>query len=198
MKKREHRALQQPPQIEVRDSASGGLPTIVGYAAIFNAETDIGGFFRERIKPGAFARAIAEQQDVRALFNHDANFLIGRLGAGTLRMAEDEHGLRVEIDPPDTQTGREVVELIRRGDIYGMSFGFMATQESWDSMEDGVALRILEDVDLFDVSPVTFPAYEKTEVSVRSAAEAVLQERHRRVNAAHRLMRMRLRLAEIA
>lgn len=198
MKKREHRAIQQPPQIEMRDSASGGLPTIVGYAAVFNVETDIGGFFRERIRPGAFARAIAEQQDVRALFNHDANLLLGRLGAGTLRMAEDEQGLRVEIDPPDTQTGREVVELIRRGDIYGMSFGFMATQESWDSMEDGVALRILEDVDLFDVSPVTFPAYEKTEVSVRSAAEAVLQERHRRVNAAHRLMRMRLRLAEIA
>lgn len=197
MKKREHRTLQRPPQIEMRDSASGGLPTIVGYAAVFNAETNIGGFF-ERIKPGAFARAIAEQQDVRALFNHDPNFLLGRLGAGTLRMAEDEQGLRVEIDPPDTQTGREVVELIRRGDIYGMSFGFMAMKESWDSTEDGVALRILEDVDLFDVSPVTFPAYEQTEVAVRSAAEAVLQERHRRVNAAHRLMRMRLRLAEIA
>lgn len=191
MKKRERRLLSaQKLRVERR---AEGTPTIVGYAAVFGVEADIGGFFREQLARGAFARALREKQDVRALFNHESGRVLGRSAAGTLRLEEDDHGLLVEIDPPDTETGREVVTLIERGDVSGMSFGFIAREEEWD--ED---LRTLLDVDLFDVSPVTFPAYAETEVGLRDAASAVLAARAGRIASAQKVRRMRLRLSEIA
>lgn len=197
MARREQRAVQSRFSIETRED--GALPTIVGYAAVYEAETVIFDMFREKLRRGAFRRAVEDQQDVRALFNHNPDFLLGRVGAGTLRLYDDDHGLRVEIDPPNTPTGREVVELIRRGDIYGMSFGFIPTRVSWEQAdESGLGLRVVEDVDLFDVSPVTYPAYEQTEVGIRSSAEAVIQERTRQLRSAYQMMRMRLRLAETA
>jgi len=197
MARREQRAVQSRFSIEKRED--GALPTIVGYAAVYEAETVIFNMFREKLRRGAFRRAVEARQDVRALFNHNPDFLLGRVGAGTLRLYDDDHGLRVEIDPPDTPTGREVVELIRRGDIYGMSFGFIPTRVSWEQAdESGLGLRVVEDVDLVDVSPVTYPAYEQTEVGIRSSAEAVLQERTRQLRSAYQVMRMRLRLAETA
>lgn len=197
MARREQRAVQSRFSIETRED--GALPTIVGYAAVYEAETVIFNMFREKLRRGAFRRAVEARQDVRALFNHNPDFLLGRVGAGTLRLYDDDHGLRVEIDPPDTPTGREVVELIRRGDIYGMSFGFIPTRESWEQAdESGLGLRVVEDVDLVDVSPVTYPAYEQTEVGIRSSAEAVIQERTRQLRSAYQVMRMRLRLAETA
>jgi len=197
MARREQRAVQSRFSIETRED--GALPTIVGYAAVYEAETVIFNMFREKLRRGAFRRAVEARQDVRALFNHNPDFLLGRVGAGTLRLYDDDHGLRVEIDPPDTPTGREVVELIRRGDIYGMSFGFIPTRVSWEQAdESGLGLRVVEDVDLVDVSPVTYPAYEQTEVGIRSSAEAVIQERTRQLRSAYQVMRMRLRLAETA
>mgnify|MGYP001203681621 FL=1 len=197
MARREQRAVQSRFSIETRED--GALPTIVGYAAVYEAETVIFNMFREKLRRGAFRRAVEARQDVRALFNHNPDFLLGRVGAGTLRLYDDDHGLRVEIDPPDTPTGREVVELIRRGDIYGMSFGFIPTRVSWEQAdESGLGLRVVEDVDLVDVSPVTYPAYEQTEVGIRSSAEAVMQERTRQLRSAYQVMRMRLRLAETA
>lgn len=197
MARREQRAVQSRFSIETRED--GALPTIVGYAAVYEAETVIANMFREKLRRGAFRRAVEARQDVRALFNHNPDFLLGRVGAGTLRLYDDDHGLRVEIDPPNTPTGREVVELIRRGDIYGMSFGFIPTRESWEQAdESGLGLRVVEDVDLVDVSPVTYPAYEQTEVGIRSSAEAVIQERTRQLRSAYQVMRMRLRLAETA
>ena len=164
------REIRSMPVYELRAEKKGDSDknTIVGYAAVFNSTTDLG-YFEERIKPGAFGRAIKERQDVRALWNHDANFVLGRTKSGTLVLDEDNTGLRVEIDPPDTQHARDLVESIRRGDVDQMSFAFIAVKESWTDRKGLAPLRELEDVDLFDVSPVTYPAYEATSVGMRSA-----------------------------
>jgi hypothetical protein len=143
--------------------AQGGN-TISGYAAVFNSESeDLGGFI-ETIRPGAFARAIRTKQDVRCLFNHDESRVLGRIQSGTLRLAEDRTGLRFECRMPDSPTGRDVLEAIRRGDINQCSFGFLNAVDSWS--HDG-SRRELVDLDLRDVSPVTFPAYQATSVEAR-------------------------------
>jgi HK97 family phage prohead protease len=139
---------------------------LVGYAALFNTPADIAGMFREQIAPGAFSEAIG-RDDVRALVNHDANMVLGRNKANTLRMSEDEKGLRVEIDMPDTQMARDLGVSMERGDINQMSFGFIARQQEWDDDEDP-PLRTIRAAELFDVSVVTYPAYEETEVGLRS------------------------------
>lgn len=139
---------------------------LVGYAALFNTPADIAGMFREQIAPGAFAEAIG-RDDVRALMNHDANMVLGRNRADTLRMSEDERGLRVEIDMPDTQIARDLTASMERGDINQMSFGFIARHQEWDDNEDP-PLRTIREAELFDVSVVTYPAYEETEVGLRN------------------------------
>ncbi len=97
----ERRVVTQP--VEVR--AMGDTPMLSGYAAVFNTDTVIAGMFRERIAPGAFTAAVRED-DVRALFNHDPNCVLGRTTAGTLSLSEDQTGLRYQIDPPDTQVAQ--------------------------------------------------------------------------------------------
>ena len=162
--KQERRTLHSEFRVEQRED---GKKLIRGHAAVFNVETDLG-WFRERIAPGAFRESI-ETDDVRALFNHDSNFVLGRNKAGTLVMREDERGLYVEIDPPDTQAARDLVTSIERGDISQMSFGFQTIKDSWETEENAAKdLRTLEKVKLWDVSPVTFPAYQETDVAVRS------------------------------
>src|SRR5690606_1285608 len=121
----------------------------------------------ERIDRGAFKKALDNGDDVRALFNHDDSQLLGRRSAGTLRLEETDEGLAVEIDLPNTQLGNDVLELVKRGDITGMSIGFVAGDEVWET-RDGEQVRVHRSIaQLVDVSPVTFPAYEGTEVSVR-------------------------------
>jgi len=162
--KQERRTLHSEFRVEQRED---GKKLIRGHAAVFNSETDLG-WFRERIAPGAFTESIGKD-DVRALFNHDENFILGRNKAGTLTMREDEQGLYVEIDPPDTQVARDLVTSIERGDISQMSFGFQTIKDSWETEENAAKdLRTLEKVKLWDVSPVTFPAYQETDVAVRS------------------------------
>lgn len=136
-----------------------------GYAAVFDKPTEIMGF-REVVKPGAFTNTLKDA-DVRALVNHDGNMILGRSKAGTLRMTEDASGLKVSIDLPDTTTGRDIAESVKRGDIDGMSFAFRTIKDSWRK-EDGHDLRELEQVELHDVSVVTYPAYADTSVAVRS------------------------------
>jgi HK97 family phage prohead protease len=148
--------------------AEGDSPRIVGHAALFNTEADLGSF-RESIAPGAFATAI-QQDDVRALFNHDPNYVLGRNTAGTLRMSEDEKGLAVEIDPPATQWASDLQVSMRRGDITQMSFGFIAKEQRVEK-RDGIIHRVITRAQLFDVSPVTYPAYKQTDVAVRSAQD---------------------------
>jgi HK97 family phage prohead protease len=161
----EKRTIKRP--LDLRAAKNGR--TIGGYAAVFNSEADIGGYFREKIAPGAFSDAV--KADVRALIDHDSGRVIGRTTAGTLRMVEDDTGLSVEIDLPDTSDGRDLATLIERGDISGMSFGFMVTKQSWDETGD-TPLRTIEAVDLFEVSVVAFPAYDDTSIAMRSLEAA--------------------------
>lgn len=140
---------------------------IVGYASVFNSlSLDLGGF-QERVAPGAFDRALSQGQDVRALWNHDANYVLGRTKSGTLTISKDERGLSIEIDPPDVGWVNDLRKSIERKDVDQMSFQFRTVKDSWDEV-DGKIIRTLIDVDLFDVSPVTFPAYEDTELQLRS------------------------------
>jgi len=145
----------------------GAFPKIRGYAAVFNQLSEPMWGVRERIMPGAFKRTLAEGADVRALFNHDPSQILGRTKAGTLKLEEDQHGLRYVITPPDTTVGRDLMENIRRGDITQSSFGFRSVDENY-LKENGQFIRELLSVDLFDVSPVTYPAYTGTDVNVRS------------------------------
>jgi HK97 family phage prohead protease len=112
----------------VETRAEADARTLVGYAAVFNSDADIGGYWVERIMPGAFTASL-KTADVRALINHDTGRVIGRVQAGTLRLAEDDKGLRVEIDVPNTTDGNDLWELVSRGDISGMSFGFCVTNQ---------------------------------------------------------------------
>lgn len=142
-------------------------PKIRGHAAVFDKLSEDLGGFREKINPGTFKGTI-KKDDIRALFNHDPNYVLGRNKAGTLKLSEDELGLAIEIDPPDTQWARDLIESMNRGDINQMSFGFTVKDmgETWD-MTGKIPIRELSDVKLFDVSPVTYPAYPQTTVKVR-------------------------------
>lgn len=141
---------------------------MVGHAAVFGKPTDIGVRFREQVEPGAFKSSI-RKDDVRALFNHNPDYVLGRNTSGTLKMSEDERGLKVSIDPPDTQFARDLGVSIERGDINQMSFAFQVLEEEWIRGEKkDLDLRKIKKVRLYDVSPVTFPAYDSTDIAVRS------------------------------
>lgn len=151
----------------------GESPKIVGHAAVFNSPTRIGfgsWGFMESVAPGAFKESI-KIDDIRALFNHDPNLVLGRNTAGTLELKEDKKGLEYEIDPPDTQTARDLLESIDRKDITGSSFGFEVQEQRWTEHDDDIDERELLKLKLFDVSPVTFPAYDDTDVSKRQYQE---------------------------
>lgn len=153
-------------KIEKRDDKTARL---IGHAAVFSQLSEDLGGFREQIAPGAFADAI-KADDVRALFNHDSNYVLGRTGSGTLRLSEDVRGLAIEIDLPDTQTIRDLVAApIERGDVSQMSFGFSVRPggQDWAKDDAGQVVRTLKRVRLFDVSPVTFPAYRQTDIAMR-------------------------------
>jgi len=147
--------------------------TIEGYAAVAGKWSEDLGGFKERIKPGAFAAAL-KVSDARALFNHDSNIVLGRQSAGTLRLSEDKSGLFMEVDPPDTQLVRDMVLTpIERGDITQQSFGFTVDEDEWTENKDTreVTRTITRFREIFDVSPVTFPAYPDTDVALRSLGE---------------------------
>lgn len=160
--------------VELRDD--GERPTIRGHAAVFDALSEDLGGFREKIQPGAFAETI-KSDDVRALFNHSPDHVLGRNRAGTLKMIEDDRGLAVEIDPPDTQLARDLVVSMQRGDINQMSFGFVTEVDEWDREDSERVIRTLKRVRLFDASVVTYPAYPQTDVGVRSL-NAYLRREH--------------------
>lgn len=158
-------------QTEIRADGDQGSdsqePKLNGYAAVFDQlSVVLYGLFRERIERGAFAGTLSD--DVRALWNHNPDYVLGRTTAGTLSLAEDSHGLRVQIDPPNTQAGHDAVESIRRGDVDQMSFMFDVLEDTWDKDEEGQVIRTLRKVKLYEVSPVAFPAYLGTEISARA------------------------------
>jgi len=155
--------------VEIRQ-ADDGNATLVGLAAVFDSLSENLGGFREQIMPGAFDDA--DMSDVRGLFNHDANFVLGRTRSDTLELEITKKGLRFEIDLPDTQTIRDLVlGPIQRGDVDQSSFGFIVAPggASFDENEDGVLIRTITKFQrIFDVSPVTFPAFQDTQVSEAS------------------------------
>jgi HK97 family phage prohead protease len=146
-----------------------GSRVIAGYAAKFDRKSQNLGGFVERIRAGAFAHTIGEA-DIRALFNHDPNLVLGRNRAGTLRLHEDEVGLAYEIDLPRTTAAADLFESMQRGDVNQSSFGFKVIDDEWGLDEDDFPVRTLVEVKLYDVSPVTFPAYLDTEANVVRAA----------------------------
>jgi len=168
---------QKASKVELQERAEG--PTrIAGYAAVYydgtrETEYELWPGVVERIMPGAFDRALAED-DVRGLFNHDRNSLLGRVSAQTMNLASDAVGLRYDIEAGKTTVAADVVEHIRRGDLQGSSFSFNVTDQKWleEKTEEGhtIEVRQILGVELFDVGPVTFPAYESTTTGLRSAA----------------------------
>lgn len=164
----QHCELRAVPAEEGGDQNAS--PRIAGYGAVFNQRSDLlGGFFVELIAPGAFDEVLG--QDVRGLFNHDPNYLLGRTVSGTLRLSVDQRGLAYEIDTPNTQTIRDlVVEPLKRGDMSGSSFAMRVAPggDTWHE-EDGVIVRTIYKIaELRDVGPVSFPAYPDSSAAQRS------------------------------
>lgn len=158
---------------ELRITPVDGKPTMItGHAAMFNSlSSDLGGF-REQILPLAFEKSI-KGGDIRALWNHDANIVLGRNRSGTLRLSEDVSGLAFEVDMPDTALIRDMVmSPIQRQDVSACSFGFYTVRDKWQKV-DGEWIRSLLECDVFDVSPCTYPAYTATDVAIRSMADAI-------------------------
>lgn len=165
-----------PVRVETREDGSQYL---VGYGAVFYSADDPGTEYWlwsdvvERIAPTAFDRAIAERHDARGLFNHDPDNLLGRVANDTMAIAKDAKGMRYEIkvDPQDPDHQR-VLRKIERGDLSGSSFAFYPTTITWkEEVKEGRSydVRIIEDLELVDTGPVTFPAYESSTAGVRSA-----------------------------
>lgn len=148
---------------DFRVTRAEGKPVIEGHAAVFGKKEEIFGF-TEEVAPGAFRQSLLED-DIRALFNHNDDFVLGRNRSGTLDLKEDDTGLFMRIFPPDTQTARDLLVSIERGDISGASIGFEVKDEEW-STRDGMPHRVLKRAKLWDVSPVTFPAFPTTDVSI--------------------------------
>lgn len=156
------------------NTREGAAPvqTITGHAAVFydgtpRTEYPLWDNAVERIMPNAFDRAIREGDDARALFNHDATLVLGRVSADTLKLAADDVGLVFNITAAETTVARDVVEHIRRGDVQGASFAFTVDHEEWRK-EGDLEVREVKSVRLYDVGPVTFPAYDATDVQAAS------------------------------
>ncbi len=171
---REERTIEVSKDLELRLDGEDEA-TISGYAAVFNKKSQPLGFmgFREIIAPGAFTDTI-QTADVRALFNHDPNMVLGRTRSNTLTLEEDSKGLRVAISPPDTTWANDLRESIRRRDITQMSFSFEVVEDAWEGEDTKSPTRTLRKVNLYDVSPVTFPAYPQTSVKARSMTDTDL------------------------
>jgi HK97 family phage prohead protease len=164
--------------IEVRTSDAGDV-SVRGHAAVFDSPTMIGPpevGFEEVIAPGAFRKTIADGADVRLLFNHNPDLVLARTRSGTLSLREDKRGLAVDAQLAPTSVGRDLAVLIQRGDVSQMSFGFRAVKDRWETVTrpDGSSIerRTVLEAQLFDVSSVTYPAYDDTDLAMREATLA--------------------------
>lgn len=184
-------------KLELREAKKEGvIGVLVGYAAVFNSESADFGGWKEVLRPGCFKRSLVEMPDVRALYQHNPAQVLGRRGANTLTVREDDHGLYVEIELIDTQFNKDVLANVRSGNIDAMSFGMVAKKYEWHMEDDdegeerGYDLRVLTDVDLFEVSVVTWPAYEETEIAARSL-QTFKEQRSAKQTTPFRLLRLR-------
>ena len=167
---------------DVRMEGDDEARKFTGYAAVFyrdgeaGTEYELWGGAVERIMPGAFDDAL-KNDDVRALFNHSPNLVLGRTSAGTLRLTVDDVGLRYEIDADDTNVAHDVASHLKRGDVNGSSFGFNVTNEEWINRGEDDTVRLIRSVQLFDVGPVTFPAYVATDAGMRAGEDGITEAR---------------------
>tara|TARA_R110000824_G_scaffold119224_2_gene273203 strand:+ start:1193 stop:2263 length:1071 start_codon:yes stop_codon:yes gene_type:complete len=160
-------------KVESRVSKKGKKNIIEGHAAVFNELSEDLGGFREKINPGAFDEVL--DNDVRAFFNHDPNFLLARTSSGTLKLSTDKRGLKYSFDVPDTTAGRDLLVSMKRGDITQSSFAFQVESDSWNTTSKG-EIRTIEKVSrLYDVSPVSIPAYP-------TANDLAIAQRSRMIN----------------
>jgi HK97 family phage prohead protease len=158
--------LERRAWAECRAEASDNGRRIRGYPIVFNSlSVDLGGF-REIIAPEAVDRTISEGLDVRALVDHDSSKVIGRTRAGTLRLRKDSRGLHMEVEPDeDISYARDIMRAVARGDVSGMSFGFRVDADEWN-YDGKTPVRTVTDMRVSEVSIVTFPAYQATDVQV--------------------------------
>ena len=178
----EHRRLPATPAPVVSKRADGTPSGLAGYAAVFYSAADPGTEYRlwddivERVRPGAFDRALKDGDDCRCLFNHDPNQMLGRTQSKTCRLSVDGTGLKYECDAADTAVARDVLAHLQRGDVTGSSFSFVPTRTTWEEVRDAdgkgstTYVRWIEEVRLYDVGPVTFPAYEAATSGTRAQA----------------------------
>ena len=165
--KMKHETRNFDANFELREEGDG--MTFVGYAAKFNSPSeDLGGFV-ETIEPGAFRRSLRSRNDVKLLINHDMGRVVASTRAGTMKLYEDEVGLRVEASIAPTTDGKDLAISLRRGDLSKMSFGFSVMKDSWNQE---MTQRVLKSVRLWEVSVVAMPAYQETEAMVRSLDKA--------------------------
>ena len=190
---RERRALIEG--LELRSAQDGEqVRTASGYAVLFNREANIYDLWVETIAPGAFTKSLQER-DVLAIHSHDSGRVVGRLRAGTLTLRQDDKGLAFENPLPDTTDGRDLAVQIDRGDIAGMSFGFVATRQEWDDTVEPPRRTIFE-ADLYEITYTALPAYEDTEVGVRSLDQIRNERReHNKICARSRIAARKARQA---
>lgn len=166
----ERRFFESPVTIEKRAEGDDTLSEIVGYAFKFNKVTNIGGWFREEILPGAADDVLND--DIRCLFNHNPNLILARSvqGKGTLSLSVDNIGLKYSYVTPDRSYAKDLEDAIDSGDVNQSSFSFKSKEVIWVSGGDNEPdLRQIKKFEiLYDVSPVTYPAYQDTTVAKRS------------------------------
>lgn len=169
--------------IEVRSTGDESTKTITGYASKYNVESQIlrdwwGDKFVEVVAEGAFDNSL-RSNTIKALYNHNTDNVLGSTKSGTLRLESDSIGLRFEIDLPNTTVANDLYESVKRGDVDGTSFGFKVLDDKWSKVEiDGeeIMKRTLLEIDLYEISPTPFPAYEDTEVDCRSLEKIKTKE----------------------
>lgn len=161
---------------EFKTREDGGSLSIEGYFAVFNSNYEMAPGMSESIAPGAFSNTISG--DIRALINHDTTLVLGRTKANTLRLNEDSHGLfgHIDINPNDGDA-MNLYERVKRGDVDQCSFGFDIVREDTDISPDGSVHWTIREVNLYEVSCCTFPAYESTNISARTAQRDEIQKR---------------------
>ena len=179
MKKHEIRTF-DITNLTTRSEEDSQTQIVTGYAAVFNSPTELWDGLNEVIKPGAFSRALANS-DVRCLFDHDWGKVLGRTKSGTLKLEEDEKGLRFEVELPNTTIANDLIQSMTRGDINQCSFGFYPTEETWDYNSEPV-LRTINEVELYEVSIVSLPAYEDTEAALSRNKQEMKQDIKTRKN----------------
>ena len=151
--------------IETRvDSTEDGRDLVVGHASVYDSRSNNLGGFYEFIERGAFNEELISNCDVRALINHDPNLILARNTSGTLNLTADERGLKYEFEMPETSYGKDLAISMKRGDITQSSFAFTVAEDDWSTDDEGNNIRTIKKIDrLYDVSPVTYPAYNMAE-----------------------------------